>query len=68
MDWQQIVALTIVMLTAGLFVRARLKRRSTRTVCGSQCGCSGPPPAGPKASVTYRARKGERPQIITRMQ
>lgn len=66
MDWQQGVALLIVALTAGLFIRAERKRRGARRVCGSQCACATVQGVGPKVSVTYRARKGERRQIITR--
>lgn len=68
MDWQQGIALLIVLVTASLFVRGWWKRRSDQSVCGSQCGCAGSGTATPpKVSVVYRARKGERPQIITRM-
>ena len=67
MDWQQVVTLLIVVLTAGLFILARFRRRRSKTGCGSACGCAGAASETPKISVTYKARKGERPQIITRM-
>jgi len=65
MDWQQGVAMLVVLTTAGLFVRCWRRPRSAVSVCPSQCGCAGA--ETPKVRVTYRARKGERPQIITRM-
>jgi len=66
MDWQQIVALIIVAVTGALFVRARLRRRKAKFPCDSGCGCSSSSPA-PGPSVTYHARKGERPEIIVKM-
>src|SRR5215471_21229648 len=65
MDWQQSAALAIVAVTGGLFVRARWRRR-TKLSCASHCGC--PAAANPpRASVVYRARKGERPEIVVKM-
>lgn len=66
MDWQQIAALAIVAVTGALFVRARLRRRKAKFPCDSGCGCSGSTPT-PGPSVTYHARKGERPEIIVKM-
>lgn len=65
MDWQQIAALMIVAATAVLFVRAKMRRTKSKLPCDSQCGCSGSSAPGP--SVIYRARKGERPEIIVKM-
>jgi len=62
MDWQQIAALSIVAITAALFVGSRLRRRKSALPCDSHCGCSGSSASGP--SVVYRARKGQRPEII----
>lgn len=66
-DWQEVIAILIVLTTAGLFIRTRWKRRAVQSHCGSHCGCVGASSTAPKVSVTYRARKGERPQIISRM-
>ena len=65
MDWQQIAALSIVAVTAALFVRARLRRRRAKLPCDTHCGCAGSAPKG--QSVVYHARKGERPEIIVKM-
>jgi hypothetical protein len=66
-DWQQGVTLLIVLVTVGFFVRGWWRRSSAQSVCGSACACSGVVSGASKVSVTYRARKGEKPQIITRM-
>jgi len=66
MDWQQITALTIVAVTAALFVRARLRRNKAKLPCDSQCGCANTANP-PKETVVYHARKGERPEIIVKM-
>jgi hypothetical protein len=62
MDWQQLVALAIVAIAAGLllwrWLRPR-KRFSGRV--GSGC-CA--PAASPRGSIVFHARKGERRQII----
>lgn len=67
MDWQQATALSIVALTAALFVFARLRRKQKPGLpCDSHCGCArANAPAPP--SVTYHTRKGERPEIIIKL-
>jgi len=64
MDWQQAVALTIVATTAGLFVWARFKPRKFSFERDTHCGCAGQP--APTGSIVFRARKGERPQIVVK--
>jgi len=66
MDWQKIVALMIVAVTAALFIRARFMRRKAKFPCDSGCGCASNT-AAPGPSVVYHARKGERPEIIVKM-
>jgi hypothetical protein len=66
MDWQEIIALGIVALTAALFVLARWRRRRTAKLpCDAGCGC-GSAVTPPRESVIYHARKGERPRIIVK--
>jgi hypothetical protein len=64
MDWQQAVALSIVAVTAGLFLRARLKPRRFSFERDTHCGCAGQPAA--QGSIVFHARKGERPQIVVK--
>ena len=45
MDWQQIITLTIVSVTAFLLIRYEIrKRRMKKHGCGPACSCE--PPAG----------------------
>jgi len=63
-DWQQITSLLIVAVTAGIFLRARFRRRKFRFERDTHCGCAGQ--SRPQSSIVFRARKGERPQIIVK--
>ena len=69
MNWQQLFSLTIVGIAAALLLRSRFGRRKFSFERDTHCGCggSGHEVRSP-ASVIYRARKGERPQIVIRMQ
>lgn len=42
-DWQSWTALTVVAITALLFVRRALKRRRSGGGCGGGCGCTHKP-------------------------
>jgi hypothetical protein len=64
MDWQQIAALTIVAATAVIFVVARVRRPKFGGSRGSSCGCPGAGGSGAAPSILFRARKGQRPEII----
>lgn len=67
MDWQEATALLIVFATVAAFVWARFRRRRFEFTRDTHCGCA--PPAGSDApgSIVYRARKGERPEVIVKM-
>jgi len=72
MDWQQVVALAIVGITALVFLWSRVRRRKRGlgkgALCGEgQCGCAGTTSPSARESVVFRARKGERPQVIVKM-
>jgi hypothetical protein len=64
MDWQQIAALGVVAATAGLFLRAKLRRRKFSFEHNTHCGCAATGAAGSKTSIVFSARKGERARII----
>jgi hypothetical protein len=67
MDWQQLVSLTIVGATAAMILRSRLGRRRREFGRGTVCGCYAVNREGPPYSVVFRARKGERAQVIVKM-
>ncbi|MHB8524367.1 MAG: hypothetical protein ACYDH9_26905 [Limisphaerales bacterium] len=67
MDWQQIVSLGIVMVTAAVFLWSRFRPRKFRFGEGTHCGCSSPAQTNPGSSIVFRARKGGRPEIVVKM-
>jgi len=62
MDWQRIASLGIVAVTAGIFLRAKLRKRRFSFERDTHCGCSSP--TGSKQSIVFHARKGQRSQIV----
>lgn len=67
MDWQQVVSLMIVASAAGLLLWSKLRRRKFSFQHDTHCGCSAIPQSGPQSSIVFRARKGERPEVIVKM-
>ena len=67
MDWQEATALLIVAATAGAFAWVRLRRRRFSFERDTHCGCAAQTESGRPGSIVYRARKGERPQVIVKM-
>jgi len=66
MDWQQLISLAIVAGTICLFVLAHRRQKQRADGCGGGCGCPGTADPAPRPTVTYRATKDGRRQIITR--
>jgi hypothetical protein len=64
MDWQKIASFVIVAVTAGAFLRAKLRRRKFSFERGAHCGCASP--SGSKDSIVFHARKGQRARIIVK--
>jgi hypothetical protein len=67
MDWQQPVALGIVAATAAGFLWRRIRPAKFDFQRDTHCGCSSPANTASKSSIVFRARKGERPQIVVKM-
>jgi len=67
MDWQQLVSLVIVGMTAAVLLWSRLRRRKFSFDRDTGCGCCAANPSASQPSVVFRARKGERPQVIVKM-
>jgi hypothetical protein len=70
MNWQQLVSLTIVGVAAALLLGKQFRRRkfsfARDTHCG--CGCGSSQDTRSQPNVILRARKGERPQMVIKMQ
>lgn len=67
MNWQEIVALGVVGSAAFLLLRPLLRPPAPLRSPANPCGCSAVGAGGSKASIIVRSRKGERPQVILRM-
>jgi hypothetical protein len=67
MDWQQSVSLAVVASTAVLLLRSKLRRRKFSLQRDTHCGCAAVQTTTPQASIVFRARKGERPEVRVRM-
>jgi hypothetical protein len=67
MYWQQVISLSIVALAAGLLLWGRFHRRKFSFERDTHCGCSAHRSAAEKSSILYRARKGERREVVVRM-
>jgi len=70
MDWQQSVSLVIVAAAGVLLLAGRLRRRRQFSFHrDTHCGCAAMPQSGPQSSssIVFRARKGQRPQVLLKM-
>jgi hypothetical protein len=64
MDWQKIASFVIVAVTAGAFLRAKLRKRKFSFEHDTHCGCASP--SGSKDSIVFHARKGQRAHIVVK--
>jgi hypothetical protein len=67
MDWQEIIALSIVAVTAAIFLAQRFHRKKFNFQRDTHCGCASPSQSTPGSSIIFHARKGERGQVIMKM-
>jgi len=66
MDWQRLVSLAIVAAAAVLLLRREFGRRRFNFERGAGCGCAAGSRTPASGSIVFRARKGERPEIVVR--
>jgi hypothetical protein len=66
-DWQQIVSLAIVATAAAMLAAGKLRRPKFSFARVTHCGCSAVHQTSPGNSIIFRARKGERPQVVVKM-
>jgi hypothetical protein len=67
MDWQQLIALLIVAAAAMLLMWGKFRRRKFNWERDTHCGCAAVQGVGPQSSIVFRARKGERAQVVVKM-
>jgi hypothetical protein len=67
MDWQQLVSLFIVVLAAALLLGRKFRRQSFSFQRDTHCGCAAVPQTAPQGSIVFRARKGQRPEVLVKM-
>ena len=66
MDWQQLLALVIVAITAGLFLWSNLRRKKFSFAKSTHCGCSSAQLPGPTQTIQFKAKKGQRPTVVVK--
>jgi hypothetical protein len=67
MDWQQTVSLGVVASTAVLLVGSKFRRRKFSFERDTLCGCVAVQKSSPQSSIVFRARKGQRPEVLVKM-
>jgi hypothetical protein len=69
MDWQQLVSLMIVGAAGLLLLAGKLRRHKFSFQRDTHCGCAAAAQFSPQSSssIVFRARKGERPQVVVKM-
>jgi len=67
MDWQQLVSLMIVAAAAGWLTLNRLRRPRFGFQRDTHCGCSASHRSGELGAIVFRARKGQRPEVLVKM-
>jgi len=66
MGWQEILALSIVALTAVAFAWSRWRPRPFSLQRDTHCGCAAANSSPARQSIVFHARKGERPQVVVK--
>jgi hypothetical protein len=67
MDWQQLVSLIVVASAAVLLLGSRFRRRKFSFERDTHCGCAAIQGSSLQSSIIFRARKGERPEVLVKM-
>ncbi|HWX22715.1 MAG TPA: hypothetical protein VN578_22660 [Candidatus Binatia bacterium] len=67
MDWQQLVSLMLVAAAAALLLAGKLRRRRFQFQRDTHCGCGSVAQSAPQNTIIFRARKGQRPEVLVKM-
>jgi hypothetical protein len=65
-DWQTVVSLVIVAAAAAGLLWAKFRKRKFNFHRDTHCGCATPDQSTTHQSIIFRARKGERPQVVVK--
>jgi hypothetical protein len=66
MGWQETTALTMVALTAAIFLWRLFRPRKYNFRPKVHCGCASASPAQRQPTILFHARKGEAPRVLIR--
>src|SRR5438045_5273584 len=64
MDWQQMVSLFIVAVTACALIGRKFRGQRFSFERDTHCGCAAVSRSAPQTSIIFRARKGQRPEVL----
>jgi len=64
MDWQQFVSLLIVAVAGCALVARKFRGPRFSFQRDTHCGCVAVSRSAPQTSIVYRARKGQRPEVL----
>ena len=67
MAFQEVLVLCIVAITAAVMAWNLFRPRKFSFQRDMHCGCSTRSPNTLRQSIVFRARKGERPQVLVKM-
>ena len=67
MEWQQTVSLVVVASAAVLLVGSKFRRRRFSFERDTHCGCGAVQGSSSQSSIVFRARKGQRPEVLVKM-
>jgi hypothetical protein len=62
-----VISLLIVAAAAALMARSKFRRRRFSFARDTHCGCAGAGRRPQSGSIVFRARKGERPEVLVKM-
>jgi hypothetical protein len=67
MEWQQMVSLIIVATAACGLLWSKFHRRKFSFARDTHCGCAAMSRTAPQHSIVYRARRGQRPEVLFKL-
>jgi hypothetical protein len=67
MDWQQMVSLVVVASATVMLLGGKFRKRKFSFERDTHCGCAAKPRSSPQTSIVFRARRGERAQVLVKM-